>query len=101
MLILRDVPDPRNLDFWKHQNGDVGRSANVIIWPADDGSKFVRVRVGLMALGDYDGSPLGINNDAIEAALIRHRDLIQELAQVKYRVGDDDVILDVDDFPTR
>ena len=37
MLILRNVPDPTNVDFWDHQSGDGDRSMNVIVWPADDG----------------------------------------------------------------
>ena len=52
-----------------------------------------------MALGDYDGHALGINNKEIKAALTRHRDLIQQLAQAKYRAGDDAVALDVGGFP--
>ena len=101
MLILRDVPDPKNADFWDHQSGGGDRSMNIIVWPADDGAKLVRVRVGLMALGDYDGHPLGINSGDIEAALTRHRDLIQQLAQAKHRAGDDAVTLDVGEFPAR
>lgn len=101
MLILRDIPNPRNAGFWDHLGGDGDRSMNVIVWPADDGPKLVRVRVGLMALGDYDGRPLGINCAEIEAALARYRDLIQQLAQAKYRDGDLEVTLDVGDFPAR
>jgi hypothetical protein len=62
MLVLRNVPDPRNADFWDHSSGDDGGSMNIIVWPADDGSKLVHVRAGLMALGDYDGKPLGIHS---------------------------------------
>jgi hypothetical protein len=101
MLILRDVPNPRNVDFWDHKSGDSDHGMNFIVWPADHGAKLVRVRVGLMALGDYDGEPLGINNEKIEAALSRHRDLIQKLAQAKYKAGDDEVTLDTGDFPVR
>jgi hypothetical protein len=54
-----------------------------------------------MALGDYDGHPLGINTGEIEAALVRHRDLIQQLAQAKYQSGNSEVTLDVGDFPAR
>jgi hypothetical protein len=99
MLILRDVPNPRNVDFWDHQGDDRDRSMNIIVWPANDGASLIRVRVGLMALGDYDGHPLGIKSGKIEAVLTRHRDLIQLLAQSKYRTGDDKVTLDVGDFP--
>jgi hypothetical protein len=99
MLILRDVPNPRNVDFWDHEGGDGDRSMNIILWPADDGPKLVRVRIGLMALGDYDAYPLGINNEEVEDALKRHRDLIQQLARAKYRASDDEVTLDVGDFP--
>jgi hypothetical protein len=101
MLILRDVPNPRKPGFWDHQSGDDNRSANIIIWPADDGAKQVDVRIGLKALGDYDGHPLGISSKEIEAALTKHRDLIQQLAQAKYRPGDGEVTLDVGDFPTQ
>jgi hypothetical protein len=65
------------------------------------GAKLVRVRIGVMALGDYDGHALGIRSEEIEAALTRHRDLIQQLAQAKYRESDDEVTLDVGDFPAR
>jgi hypothetical protein len=99
MLTLRDVPDPKNADFWDHSDGSEGGSMNIIVWPADDGAKLVRVRVGLMALGDYDGHALGINSVEIKAALTRHCDLIQQLARAKYRAGDDAVTLDVGDFP--
>jgi hypothetical protein len=96
MLILRDVPDPGNEDFWDYQGG----SRRFIVWPAEDGRKLVRVRVGVTALGEYDGHPLGINNVEIKAALTRQHDLIQQLAQAKYRDGDE-VTLDVGDFPAR
>jgi hypothetical protein len=101
MLILRDVLNPRNVNFWERQSGDGDRSMNIIVWPADDGAKLVRVRIGLMALGDYDGHPLGINSGEIAAALTRQRELIQQLAQAKYRPGDDEVTLSVGDFPAR
>jgi hypothetical protein len=100
MLTLREVPDPRNADFWDDTSGS-DRSINIIAWPADIGSKLVRVRVGLMALGDFDSNPLGIHTGEIEAALTLHRDLIQRLAQKKYREGNDEVTLDVGDFPAR
>jgi hypothetical protein len=70
MLTLREVPDPRNADFWDDTSGS-DRSINIIVWPADIGSKLVRVRVGLMALGEFDGNPLGIHTGEIEAALTR------------------------------
>jgi hypothetical protein len=101
MLILRDIPNLKNEDSWARQRRDGDRSVIIFVWPADDGAKFVRVRVGVMALGDYDGHPLGINDVEIEAALVRHRDLIQRLAQDKHRAGDDEVTLDVGDFPVR
>jgi hypothetical protein len=70
------------------------------VWPADDGRQLVRVRVGVTALGEYDGHPLGINNVEIKAALTRQRHVIQQPAQAKYR-GGDEVTLDVRDFPAR
>jgi len=54
-----------------------------------------------MALGDYDGRPLGIHSGEVEDALTRNRELIQQLAQAKYRDGDTVVTLDVEDFPVR
>jgi hypothetical protein len=71
---------------------------NFILWPADVGPKLIRVRVGLIALGGYDGLSLGIHSGEVEAALTRNRDLIQQLAQ---RDGDTEVTLDVGDFPAR
>jgi hypothetical protein len=100
MLTLRNVPNLRDANVWEHPSGDGGDSANVIRWPADDGNKLVLVRVGVMALGDYDAYGLGINSAEVEDALTRHRDLIQQLAQAKYRAGDEQVTLDVGDFPS-
>jgi hypothetical protein len=54
-----------------------------------------------MALGDYDGRPLGIHSGEVEDALTRNRELIQQLAQAKYGDGDTEVTLDVEDFPVR
>jgi hypothetical protein len=31
MLTLRDVPNPRNVDFWNHSSGDGDRSLNIIV----------------------------------------------------------------------
>jgi hypothetical protein len=101
VLTLRDIPNPRNADFWDHERRDGDHSLNFILWPADVGPKLVRVRIGLMALGDYDGHALGIHSGEVEAALTRHRDLIQQLAQAEYRDGNDEVTLDVGDFPAR
>lgn len=99
MLTLRNVPNPTNVDFWEDRRRETDISLNIIKWPADDGAKLAIVRVGLMALGDYDGQPLGINSAEIEKALSRHRDLIQELARKKYKPGDSDVTIDAGDFP--
>jgi hypothetical protein len=101
MLILPDVLTPRNVNFWERQSGDGGRSMNIIVWPADDGPKLVRVRISLTALGDYDGHPPGINSGEIAAAPTRQRELIQQLAQANHRPGDDELTLDVGDFPAR
>jgi hypothetical protein len=57
--------------------------------------------VGLRALGEYEGRALGIHSGEVEAALSRNRDLIQQLARAKYRDSDDQVTLDVGDFPAR
>jgi hypothetical protein len=32
MLILRDVPNPRNADFWDHKRREGDHSMNFILW---------------------------------------------------------------------
>lgn len=99
MLALRDVPDTADNQFWEHVND--GKSMNFVVWPADAGPNFVRVRISTAALSDYDGDNFGIDTAKTRSALERHRELIQQLAQKKYHVGDSDVTLDIGDFPAR
>jgi hypothetical protein len=101
MLTLRVVPDTTTANFWDHASDGSDRSLNFVLWPADVGADFVRVRISTMALGDYDGKSLGIYSGDVRAALERHRDLIQRLAQSKYRPGDAVMMLDIGDFPAR
>jgi len=96
MLTLRSIPDPTDNQFWGHVSG--GKSTNFIVWPADVGSKFVRVRISTRALSEYDGESFGIDSAKTRAALARRRATIQQLARSKYRQGDSDVTLDVGDF---
>jgi hypothetical protein len=96
MLTLRDPPNPRNEISWDYTGG------TFIVWPADYGLNHVRVKIGVAALSDYiGGDGVGMLNGEIEAALVQHRDLIQRLAQAKYRRGSSAVTLDVGDFPAR
>lgn len=99
MLTLRGVPDTTDNQFWDHVSS--GKSMNFVIWPADLGDKFVRVKISTTALSEYDGESFGIDAEKIKAALERHRELIQQLAQSKYQRGTSNVTLDVGDFPTR
>jgi hypothetical protein len=108
MLILRSVPDTTDNQFWEHtadnqfwEHVSAGKSMNFVVWPANVGSKFVRVRVSTAALSEYDGENFGIDSAKTKAALERHRELIQQLARSKYRRGDSEVTLDVGDFPAR
>jgi hypothetical protein len=102
MLTLRDVPETTSADFWDHVNGSDDRSMNFVVWPADAGRQLVRVRISTLALGEYDGKSLGIHTGNVRAALERHRDLIQRLAQAKYGQQPVAVVtLDVGDFPSR
>jgi hypothetical protein len=99
MLTLRSIPDTTDAQFWEHESG--GKSMNYIVWPADVDSKLVRVRISTTALSEYDGENFAIDVAKTKTALERHRPLIQQLAQSKYRDGDTDVTLDVGDFPAR
>jgi hypothetical protein len=91
MLTLRDVPDPMNQSYWE------GR---FIIWPADDGEDFVRVRVGVKALADYTGLDLGVDAYKIRRGLMQNRDVIQQVARAKHR-GNAEVTIDAGDYPAR
>jgi hypothetical protein len=97
MLILADVPDTADAQFWEHTGGS-DASMNFVLWPAHVGPKHVTVRISTRALSDYDGEKFEIDSGKVNAALKRHRDLIQRLAQSKYRQGDNVVTLDVGDF---
>jgi hypothetical protein len=59
MLTLFGFPNTANADFWDH-GGDGDKSINYVVWPADDGPKRVRIRISTLALGDYNGTPFGI-----------------------------------------
>jgi hypothetical protein len=98
MLILRDVPNPTNQDFWETQ-GIEGMTKTFFRWPADDGSNFVLVRISRDAFNQATGQNLGIRNEEVRAALLSYRDLIQDLARAKRQSGDTAVTLDVGDFP--
>jgi Protein of unknown function (DUF1488) len=102
MLTLHNVPNLVDNQFWehvRHVSGD--RTMNYVLWPADVGSAHVNVRISTTALSEYDGRQFAIDIEKVEAALARHRELIQQLAQSKYRQGDSVVTLDIGDFPAR
>jgi hypothetical protein len=50
-----------------------------LVWPADDGPKRVRIRISARAFGDYCSDPFGVDIGKAAHALVRHRDLIQQL----------------------
>ena len=90
MLILRDMPNPRDESAWEHKSGpSIGQNTNFFVWPADDGPKYIPVKINVTALSDYIGGDglLGHSGRA-ETALTKHCQLIQRLAQLKYRDGD-------------
>jgi hypothetical protein len=95
-FVLRDVPNTIIEDFWKY----IG-NRRYLVWPADAGTGFARVLVGVDALGEYDGNDIGVDSTKAKAALEKHRDVIQRLAQSKFREGVADVVLEVDDFPPK
>lgn len=99
MLTMQSVPDTTDNQFWEHVSG--GKSMNFVVWPADVGSKLVRVRISSAALSEYDGENFGIDSAKTKAALERHHELIQQLARSKFRQGDSEVTLDIGDFPAR
>jgi Protein of unknown function (DUF1488) len=99
MLTLHKVPNLVDNQFWEHVSGD--RTMNYVLWPADVGSAHVNVRISTTALSEYDGGQFTIDIEKIEAALARHRELIQQLARSKYRQGDSVVTLDNRDLPAR
>ena len=94
MLILREVPEITDDRFWEHGSG-----GNFVLWLADVGSRLVTVRISTAALSEYDGERFAIDTEKTEAALKRHRDLIQSLAQAKYVEGDS--VVTIDKFPAR
>ena len=91
MLILRNVPDTMDNYSWFWEPASKGKSMNFVVWPADIGSQLVRVKISTAALSEYDGKNFGIDTAKTRAALERHRELIQKLAQSKYRQGETDV----------
>jgi hypothetical protein len=96
MLTLHNVPNLVDNQFWERVSGE-----NYVLWPADVGSVNVNVRISTTTLSEYDGKQFTIDIEKVEAALARHRELIQQLAQSKYRQGDSVVTLDIGDFPAR
>ena len=100
MLTLVGYPNTANADTWDH-GGDGDKSIYYLVWPADDGPKRVRIRISARAFGDYCSDPFGVDIAKAAHALVRHRDLIQQLAQAKYRPGDSIITLDIGDFPTQ
>jgi Protein of unknown function (DUF1488) len=97
MLILADVPDAADAQFWEHTSRS-DASMDFVRWPADVGSKHIIVRISTRALSDHDGEKFEIDTGKVKAALERHRDFIQRLARSKYKQGDNVVTLDVGDF---
>jgi hypothetical protein len=75
MLILRDAPNPVNEDLWEYEVVE-GMTKTFYRWPADDDSDFVLVRISRDAFNQGTGQNLGIRNEE----LLKHRDLIQDLA---------------------
>ena len=100
MLTLVGYPNTANADTWDH-GGDGDKSIYYLVWPADDGPKPVRIRISARAFGDYCNDPLSVDIGKAAHALVRHRDLIQQLARAKYRPGDSIITLDIGDFPTQ
>jgi hypothetical protein len=100
MLELQNLPDELDETYLEYFGKGIGAQFSVR-WPANDGEKSARVVVIVSALGDYEGSTLGIAPYKIKAALERNRDLIEKLARDKIKPGDGVVILDVGDFPAK
>ena len=100
LLTLVGYPNTANADTWDH-GGDGDNSIYYLVWPAEDGPKRVRIRISARALGDYCSDPFGVDIGKAVHALVRHRDLIQQLARAKYRPGDSIITLDIGDFPTQ
>jgi len=91
MLVLRNVPDTTDAQFWDH-------SGPYVRWPADLRHDLVVVRISTVGLSEYSGEPFAIDTAKTKAALVRHRDLIQRLAVAKRKAGDSVVTLEASDF---
>ena len=100
LLTLVGYPNTANADTWDH-GGDGDKSIYYLVWPADDGPKRVRICISTRAFGDYCGDAFGVDIGKAALALVRHRDLIQQLARAKYRPGVSIITLDIGDFPTQ
>ena len=100
MLELQNLPDELDETHLKYFGKGIGAQFSVR-WPATDGEKSARVVVIVSALGEYEGSALGMDPQKIKAALDRNRDLIEKLARDKIKTADNVVMLDVGDFPAK
>ena len=100
MLELQNLPDELDESYLEYFGKGIGAQF-CVRWLANDGEKSARVIVIVSALGDYEGSPLGMHPHKIRAALVRNRDLIEKLAREKIKAGDNVVILDMGDFPAK
>jgi hypothetical protein len=100
MLELQILPDELDETYLEYFGKGIGAQF-CVRWPANNGEKSARVVVIVSALGEYEGSALGMDPHKIKAALERNRDLIEKLARDKIKAGDNVVTLDVGDFPTK
>ena len=100
MLELQNLPDELDETYLEYFGKGIGAQFSVR-WPANDGERSARVIVIISALGEYEGSTLGMDPQKIKAALDRNRDLIEKLARDKIKAGDNVVMLDVGDFPVK
>jgi hypothetical protein len=67
LLILRDVPNLRVESAWEYKSGpSIAQNTSFIAWPADDGPRFVRVKISVTALSDYiGGDGLGMTGERL------------------------------------
>ncbi len=76
------------------------RSRYFVIWPSHVGERFVQVRISTEELSRVSGELFAIDSDKITAALVKHRPLIEERANVRLKDRPDasEVTLDLGDL---
>ena len=60
VLVLRNVPDTTDVQFWDHRGPD-DQGIHYVRWPADLGPHQVVVRISTVALSGYSGEPFAID----------------------------------------